>query len=197
MSVVSRSCILLALVMGIRANVFAQSLNARNDGEHLRVVIERSRFLSGDALRKLHDGVPVVYVFQLSAHSSRLGNTIAKSEYRFIISYDIFEERFQVSPVRPTGRVVSHLTAAAAEATFIEAMELPIASIGTGMFWLRLEYQAEAATESNAPGMSIGGLVEIFSRTGTKEPTRGTMEAAGPLRVSDLPRVTPPRGKSP
>ena len=182
--------------MGIQANLFAQSLNARTDGQHLRVVIERSRFLSGDALRKLHDGVPVVYVFRLSAHTSRLGSTLAKSEYRFIISYDIFEERFQVSPVRPTGRVVSHLTATTAEATFIEAMELPVTSIGTGMFWLRLEYQAEEATETNAPGMSIGGLVEIFSRTGTKEPTRGTMEA-GPLRVSDLPRVAPPRGKSP
>lgn len=195
MSIVRRSCILVALIVGIRGNLCAQSLNARTDGEHLRVVIERSRFLSGDALRKLHDGVPVVYVFRLSANTSRLGSTLAKSEYRFVISYDIFEERFQVSRVRPTGRVVSHLTAAAAEATFIEAMELPMSSIGTGMFWLRLEYQAEEASESSAPGMSIGGLVEIFSRTGTKEPTRGTMEA-GPLRVSELPRVPPARGKT-
>ena len=69
---------------------------------------------------------------------------MAKSEYRFVISYDIFEEKFQVSRIRPTARVVSHLTQAAAEALCIESLELPIQSISTTRpFWLRLEYEAE------------------------------------------------------
>ena len=193
MSTVARLCILIVVVGGIRASLAAQSLRARTEGDRLRVVVERPRFLSGDALRKLHDGVPVVYIFQLSAHTSRLGSTIAKSEYRFVISYDIFEERFQVSRVRPTGRVVSHLTAAAAETTFLDTLELPIQSIRTGTFWLRLEYQTEEQAENDSPAVSLGGLVEIFSRTTAKEPTRGVLEA-GPLRLSDLPRSAPARG---
>jgi hypothetical protein len=193
LSTAGRVCILITLIAGIRVTVLAQSLSARTEGERLRIVVDRPRFLSGDALRKLYDGVPVAYVFKISAHNSRLGNAMARFEYRFIISYDIFEEKFQVSRVRPTGRVISHLTAAAAEATFIDALELPIQSIGTGMFWLRLEYQAEESSEDGSPGVSIGGLVEIFSRTTTKEPTRGVLET-GPLRLSELPRSTPARG---
>jgi hypothetical protein len=193
LSTAGRVCILIALIAGIRVSVLAQSLSARTEGERLRIVIDRPRFLSGDALRRLYDGVPVTYVFKLSAHNSRLGNAMTRSEYRFIISYDIFEEKFQVSRIRPTGRVISHLTAAAAETTFIDALELSIKSLGTGMFWLRLEYQAEESSGDGNPGVSIEGLVEIFSRTTTKEPTRGVLES-GPLRLSDLPRSAPPRG---
>src|SRR4030095_13859782 len=127
--------------------------------------------------------------------TSRFGSTMARSEYRFVISYDIFEEKFQVSRVRPTARVVAHLTAAAAEMTFIEPMELPVQSISTGTFWLRLEYEAEESSGTDNPGVSIEGLVEIFSRTSTKAPIRGALEA-GPFRLSDLPRSTPARGST-
>jgi len=182
------------LMSAVQATVAAQALTARTDGDRLRVSVSGTRFLSGDALKKLHDGVPVSYMFQLSALTSRFGSTMAKTEYRFVISYDIFEEKFQVSRVRPTARVVSHLTAAAAEATLIEAMELPVQSISTGMpFWLRLEYEAQESKDTDTSGVSLGGLVEIFSRTSAKEPIRGTVEA-GPLRLSDLPRSTPVRG---
>jgi len=191
---VFRACLMATLILGVRADLFGQSLRARIEGDRLRVVAEGARFLSGDALRKLHDGVPVSYVFRLSAHTSRLGSTMAKSEFRFVISYDIFEEKFQVSRVRPTGRVLSHLTAATAEAAFIEGLELPLKSIGMATFWLRLEYQAEeSASNDSESTVSLGGLVEIFSRTTTREPTRGVLEA-GPLRVPDLPRSTPGRG---
>lgn len=199
MSTVKRACVLIAVIAAIRASVVAQpaqpaqSLNARSEGDRLRVVVDRVRFLTGDALRKLHDGVPVVYIFRLSAQTSRFGSTMTRSEFRFVISYDIFEERFQVSRVRPTGRVVSHLTAAAAEATFVESLELPTQSLGSGTFWLRLEYQTEEPTGSDSPTVSLGGLVEIFSRTTTKEPTRGVLES-GPFRLSDLPRSSPSRG---
>jgi hypothetical protein len=182
-----------ALIAGVHGSVAAQSLRGRVDGDRLRIVVAGTRFLSGDALKKLHDGVPVSYVFRLTALNSRFGSTMAKSEYRFVISYDIFEEKFQVSRVRPTARVVSHLTAAAAEMAFIEPMELPVQSISTGTFWLRLEYEAEESSGADSPGVSIEGLVEIFSRTSTKSPIRGLFEA-GPLRLSDLPRSTPVRG---
>jgi hypothetical protein len=181
------------LISAVQAIVVAQALSARTEGDRLRVVVSGTRFLTGDALKKLHDGVPVSYLFQVTALTSRFGSTMAKSEYRFIISYDIFEEKFQVSRVRPTARVVSHLTVAAAEATFIEAMELPTQSVSGGTFWLRLDYEAEESREPDNSGVSLGGLVEIFSRTSTKAPIRGVLEA-GPFRLSDLPRSTPARG---
>jgi hypothetical protein len=182
-----------AFITGIQASAIAQSLSARTEGDRLRVVLSGVRFLSGDALKKLHDGVPVRYVFRLSAQTSRFGSTLVKSEYRFVISYDIFEEKFQVSRLRPTARVASHLSAAAAEAALIEAMDLPTQPIAAMPFWLRFEYEAEESTAAGDPDVSIGGLVEIFSRTSNKEPIRGLLEK-GPLRLSDLPRTTPARG---
>lgn len=193
MKALTQACLTAALIAGIHGSVAAQSLSGRVDGDRLRIVVAGTRFLSGDALKKLHDGVPVSYVFRLSALTSRFGSTMAKSEYRFVISYDIFEEKFQVSRVRPTARVVAHLTAAAAEMAFIEPMELPVQSIGAGMFWLRLEYEAVESSGTDSPGVSIEGLVEIFSRTSTRAPIRGVLEV-GPLRLSQLPRSTPARG---
>jgi hypothetical protein len=189
----SSACLLAALIAAIHGTAVAQSLSARTDGDRVRIVVSGTRFLSGDALKKLHDGVPVSYVFRLTALTSRFGTTIARSEYRFVISYDIFEEKFQVSRVRPTARVVSHLSVAAAESALIEAMDLPIQSITAMPFWLRLEYQAEESSENGNPDVSLGGLVEIFSRTSAKEPIRGMLER-GPLRLSDLPRTAPARG---
>lgn len=194
MNALRRACLVAGLIAATHTTAVSQSLGARTDGERLRVVVEGVRFLSGDALRKLHDGVPVVYVFRLTAHSSRLGNALTKSEYRFIISYDIFEEKFQVSRVRPAPRVASHLTIAAAEAAILDVLEVPIQSIrGAVPFWLRLEYEAEESTRADNSAVSLEGLVEIFSRTTTKESTRGVVES-GPLRLSDLPRA--PRGST-
>ena len=83
----------------------------------------------------MRDGVPVDYVFRLTALTSRVGSTMAKSEYRFVISYDIFEEKFQVSRLRPTARVVvASQSAAAAEAACVDILELPTQSISTKAF---------------------------------------------------------------
>lgn len=183
-----------AFIIAVQMSGIAQSLTPRIDGDRLRVGVEGVRFLSGDALRKLRDGVPVTYIFHLTVLNSRYGSTVAKAEYRFVISYDIFEEKFQVSRERPTVRVVSHLTLAAAEAACLEVLELPLRSINASRpFWLRWDYQAEDAAQTDNTEVSLGGLVEIFSRTTKKEPTQGLVES-GPFVLSNLPRVAPSRG---
>jgi hypothetical protein len=178
---------------GLRADVMAQSLSARVEGDRLRVGVESVRFLKGDPLRRLQDGGSVVYIFRVTALTSLTGSVLAKAEYRFVISYDIFEEKFQVSRIRPTARVVSHLTQAAAEALCMDSLELPIQSLSTSRpFWLRLEYEAEVSTETESSG-ALGGLVEVFSRKPASEPSRGVVQA-GPLQLSNLPRSAPARG---
>jgi len=185
---------LAVVITGVRSDVLAQSLNARTSGDRLRVSVEGVRFLSGDALRKLRDGVPVDYVFRLTALTSRVGSVLAKAEYRFVISYDIFEEKFQVSRIRPTPRVLSHLSLAAAEAACVDILELPTQSISsTKPFWLRWEYEAEESKPAENTEVSLGGLVEIFSRKAAKEPSRGVVES-GPFVLSNLPRIAPGRG---
>jgi len=184
---------LFVVVLAWSLPASAQSLDVRLDGDHLRIAVEKARLLVGEPLKKLHDGASVAYVVRVLALSSRAGSVLVKSDYRFVISYDIFEEKFQVSRTQPTARVLSHLSAAAAEAFCSEALELPIVAIAANAsFWIRWEYQTEGPTLPGDPAINIEGLVDIFSRKSTKEPARAAVES-GPYRLADLPRVSAPR----
>jgi hypothetical protein len=173
----------------------AQSLNVRLDGDRLRINVARVRLLTGDPLQQLRDGASVTYTFQLSALNTRSGMTLTRATYRFVISYDIFEERFQVSRLQPSALVLSYLTMAAAEAAMLEALELPAPAIDAARaFWVRWEFQADDPSQGrNSSGSPLGGLVDIFSRKSSNAPLSGAVES-GPFRLRDLSRVTPTRG---
>jgi hypothetical protein len=186
--------ILIGLLIIAPRSVKAQSLNVRLDGVTLRVDVARVRLLTGDPLQRLRDGASVTYVFQLSALGSRAGSVLTKTAYRFVISYDIFEERFQISRLQPSPLVLSHLTMSAAEAAMLEAMELPTPAIDPGVqFWVRWEYRAEEAAGGGSSGITLGNLVDIFSRRDSRAPVAGAAES-GPFRLREMPRTSPTRG---
>jgi len=185
----------VAVVLGSQV-VSAQSLAVRIEGDRLRVNVQKVRLLNGEPLRKLRDGTSVTFVFRLSALSSRLGAALVKAEYRFVISYDIFEEKFQVSRTEPSPRVLSRLSLEAAEAACFEGLELRIPSLAPDRaFWVRWEYEEQESPQSGESAVTLGGLVDIFSRKRAQEPVRGMVES-GSLRLQDLSRSTPARGAS-
>jgi hypothetical protein len=186
--------VVLALLLLWPWSAEAQSLDVRIEGDHLRISVMKVRLLAGDALQKLRDGATVTFVARLSTLSSRAGTVLGHVDYRFVVSYDIFEEKFQVTRILPSSRVVSHVSQATAEAAFSDGLELPIPGPNPNMpFWIRWEYQTETESPSGDVGLSLGGLVEIFSRKNANEPARAVVES-GPHRLSDLPRISAPRG---
>ena len=183
----------IALVIAWSPPVNAQSLDVRVDGDHLRISVGKVRLLAGDALQRLRDGASVTYVARLSALNARAGAVLARVDFRFVVSFDIFEEKFQVSRILPSSRVVSHLSQTSAEAACTEGMELALPGINPNMpFWIRWEWQTEAPAPSGDSGGNLGGLVDLFSRKNAKEPARGAVES-GPYRLAGLPRVPPAR----
>lgn len=185
----------VAVVLGSQV-ASAQSLAVRIEGDRLRVNVQKVRLLNGEPLRKLRDGASVTFVFRLSALSNRLGAALVKAEYRFVISYDIFEEKFQVSRTQPSPRVLSRLSLEAAEAACFEGLELRIPSLAPDRaFWVRWEYEEQESPPAGESVVTLGGLVDIFSRKSVREPVRGMVES-GSLRLQGLSRSTPTRGAS-
>jgi len=169
--------------------LLAQSSAARMDGDQLRITAPRLRFLSGEALNRLRDGVTVKYDFEITA-TDRDGNVLARSQQQFAVSYDLWEEKFAVTKLGSSPRSISHLSASAAEAWCVDNTPLPIAGLNPNQtFWVRLEYRldtgAASAETSDNSGFTLSGLVDIFSRRARGEQLRGS-EQVGPLRLDNL-----------
>jgi hypothetical protein len=200
-----RACLLvLVLIWPSISN--AQSVTVRTDGDQLRAGAADVHFLNGESLRKLHDGMSVNYLFQVSALTGRPGTVMVKTTYRFVISYDLWEEKFAVTRVAPEPRSISHLSVAAAEAACLDALLFPLPAINPDMpFWVRVEYQTEESPTVTATGLpagtkdggiSLGSMIDIFSGKKPKDPVHGSIESS-PVRLSDLRKAIPSRGAAP
>ena len=169
----------------------AQSLSVRSEGDQLRIAAPQLRLLTKDVIDRLHDGGSVGYSFQITISSDRNGAPLEQITYRFVFSYDLWEEKYAVTRLEPSPRAISHLSASAAEAWCLDALAIKPASLAADRsFWVGLVYRAEEArppAASNDSGLTLSGLVDIFSRRNPKQPLSGS-RTAGPFRLSDLRR---------
>lgn len=188
-----RSWLLAGLVTPLLRAKAAVSLSVFFDGDNLRVAAPELHFLTGQPLNRLKDGNTVVYLSQLTILGDKQGSSVfRKSPERVAVSYDLWEEKFRVS-LGVSGRSSSRLTAPEAEAWCLD--NLAISTLGlapTKPFWLALDLrvmdQRGLSSVVGDPGISITGLIELFGRKpGPGEP-HWSLEA-GPLRLSDVPRV--------
>jgi hypothetical protein len=180
------------LVLVLATILAAQSLTARIDGNQLHISAPRLRFLAGEALNRLHDGATVKYEFQLEAKTDRNGGVLARTQEKFAVSYDLWEEKFAVTKLEPSPRSISHLSATAAEAWCVDNITLPVAALTANQpFWIRLDYRADnsaGSTEhSDNSGFTLTGLIDIFSRRTRSEQIHG-FDEVGPLRLESLKR---------
>jgi hypothetical protein len=162
----------------------------KEDG--LAVSAPKLHFLSGKQLDRLHDGVSVAFDAQLSLLAPSQRTQLERAVDRFVISYDLWEEKFAVTSLRAPRRSASHLSAAAAEAWCIESMRLSPAGLSSSQpFLMSLELRAEESKEINPllgePGISIAGLIEIFSRPARTQQDKWQLESL-PFRLQDLRR---------
>ncbi len=84
-----------AMVITVMPGLRAQELQLTWDGAQLHVTAPQLHFLTGKALDRIRNGNAVAFDFQLSAASG--GSVLKRSLERFVISYDLWEERFAVT----------------------------------------------------------------------------------------------------
>lgn len=185
-----RYYILLICVAGITCpwiQAQSQSLTVERLGNYLRVAAPQMHFLEGKPLAQLHDGASVTYSFALTLTAG--GASTIHLQERFILSYDLWEEKFSVVQAGAPAHSASHLTAAAAEAWCLDNLAVPVPAFGPGKtFAIKLECRiAENGAESGGESrpLTLAGLIDVFSRKGQEAPLRWEA-VSGPLHLSDL-----------
>lgn len=148
-----------------------QDLKPAWDGTTLRLRGSPVHFLSGRALDVIRNGRAVAYDFQLSLMQN--GTSVRRTLQRFVVSYDLWEERFRVTRLA-SGDIprlaASNLTLPAAEAWAVENVSLATEGLSTTVaYTVQLEVRAEPDADASAAsalerGISLTALVEIFSR---------------------------------
>jgi hypothetical protein len=168
-----------------------ETLTPRWVGDQLFVSAPRLHFLTGKSLERLHNGAAVPFDFQLTVSGGKGNPALQRALERFVVSYDVWEEKFRVVELRGGRKSRAHLTAAAVEAWCLENVSLPTETVNSSQnLWVKLEVRS-AETKNTASlqddgGISLASMIELFSR-----PTRNSQNWAietGPFKLSDLRR---------
>ena len=186
-----RSCILVAFTAPLGWSMAAPRLLVRRDNSNLRISAPQIRFLTGRPLQQLKNGSNVSFITLVSLLApGPQSSPIARSVDRFVISYDLWEEKFSATRLGPPRRSATRMNVPSAEAWCLDLL-LPVPPVLTANdpFWIRLELRAEEGREASAvfsePGINLTRLVELFSRPPKNQQLRMT-ESAGPLRLEQL-----------
>ncbi len=190
--VTRRWWLMASLGASISLGVSAPSLGVRLDGDDLRIAAPQFHFLTGKPLEKLKDGASVVFLAQLSISTEVNAPAIKRAVDRFIVSYDVWEEKFSVTQTGVERGAVTHLSSAAAESWCLDHLVIGIDGVAPDKpFWVRLEMRAEDARDQAAvvgdAGINLTRLIEIFSNPARAQQLRWDA-VAGPVRLADLKR---------
>jgi hypothetical protein len=165
---VAPAAIVIAVVGAL--GVLAQSLTLRAEHGVVRVGPGTFSFIKGQPLGRLKDGRSVRFDFDLVVQAEPGARSVAQARESFILSYDLWEERFAVTHAGTPARSASHLTARDAEAWCLDRLAVPVTSLaGLGRdrpLWIRLEYRVpgDEPVKPDRGGLSLGGLIDRLSR---------------------------------
>jgi hypothetical protein len=184
--------VLIALACtGLSPGLAAQSLTVRAAGDMLQVRGASLRLIEGVVADHLKDGRSVRVDFEMTILDKAQGAAITQSRQSFILSFDLWEQRYAVTRTGATPRSISHLASRDAESWCLENLALPLTALGRFArdlsFWVRLEYrvqdQPSPATEPG-PLSPLGTLIEALSRRRAGEALGRSFES-GPFRIGN------------
>ena len=195
-SISRRSWLLAGVALPLSLARGANGISVFYDGENLRPVAPDLHFLTGKALDRLKDADTVAFFATLLLFTIDQSMPFGQKLGKFVVSYDILEEKFKVVITESAARSKSGMTASQAEAWCLESLAVGAAGLAPDRpFFLRLEMRAAGPKEefSNVMANPVKVFLEMLSRkAGPGEQHWGPLES-GKLRLSDLVR-TPGQG---
>lgn len=182
---------ILSFSTGFALAIWAEDLMLRHHDGQLRFTAPKIHFVAGRTVDRLKEGIAVPVDFQATIAAGSRQNIIEpRLVERFVISYDLWEERFKV--VRLSQRKsVSGLTAQQAEAWCFENLGISDANIPRNQpLYFKLEIRTDDATLRtplfNSPDhLNLTALINLFSRPPERQQWHWTGEA-GPFGFADL-----------
>jgi hypothetical protein len=194
-----RSWLLAGLAIPLSGLRAAAPLAVSFDGDNLRVAAPDLHFLTGKALERLKDAATVTFLSQLTLFSDAQGTVFKRAAERLVVSYDLWEEKFSVTIPGGSKRRLPNVSAAEAESWCLENLAISAMGLAPNRpFWLRFDLRTadrkELASIVGDSGVSLTGLIDVFSRKpGVGEPS--WTRTVGPFRLQDLPRTPFARGR--
>lgn len=194
---------IITFFTGFLLAMFANELALHRRDQELHIRAPNLHFISGPSLDRLKNGGAVPFDFQLSVAVDSSSNLYDRAVERFVISYDLWEEKYSVTKLWGSGsmrgnsrrsirerRSVSHLTAAAAENWCIDNIAVSTTGLDPNRrLWVRLEVRSSDPRDGppliGESGISISRLIELFSHPPRSGQQRWTLET-GPVRLADL-----------
>ena len=184
----------LGLPVFLRRAWAADNISVSYDGEMLHPVAPNIHFLTGKSLDRLKDAETVTFYWYLSLFDANRNEPRGAAGSKFVVSFDIWEEKFKVAIPGPSMRSKAGLTGPQAEAWCLENMSIrPSGLAQDALFYLRLELRSEHQKGSptltaDPGGLSISAIIERLSRTAGPDDPHWTLES-GRLRLSELIRT--------
>jgi hypothetical protein len=168
------------------------SLAIRRDDGVLRVAAPNLHFLEGRTLRRLQDGAGLVFSLQLSLSTDQFRTVSRRQVERFVVSFDLWEEKFAVVRLGTGKAQASHLSREAAERWMFDHSGVPLLGLaGDAPHWVRAELRADDPRDAGGllldPTVTLTRLVEWFGRAQRGETERWNLEH-GPFRPAELSR---------
>lgn len=189
--------VVAAFVCGIATAMWAEELILRTQGNRLDFSAPRVHYLSGRPLARLRNAEPVAFDIQVTVAVVTEDNVVRQNTARFIISYDLWEERYAVTKITPTRKTAGHLTAIEAEAWCVQEMSvLDLSGVGANQpIWARMEIRAQEERDSplfsrdniTDAGISLTSLIERLSKPPKSTQLHWNLEA-GPVTLEQLRR---------
>ena len=189
---------LIALPLFVCLGVFALSVAAEDlivrwNADRLQVSAPRLHFLSGKSLDRLHDGASVPFDFQLTvAPAGSRNNVLQRALERFVVSYDLWEQKFSVVRLSDLRRSALRMTASGAENWCLQNLSLPATGLPVDKdLWVHLDVRTgepkTASTTATESGISISALIGIFSQPPHVRDEHASLDS-GAFRLAELKR---------
>ena len=180
----------LALVALGAISLGAQGVTVTRVADAIVVRAPAFAFIKGEPLVRLKEGRSVRVDLDLFVLPRPGAPAATQIRQGFVLSYDLWEERFAVTRVGPPSTVAAYLTSAAAEAWCLEQLAVPVAALGIlgrdTPFWIRLEYRvldgATTSESSDTAGFTLRTLIDALSARRQATAWTDTVEA-GPFRL--------------
>jgi hypothetical protein len=169
---------------------FAQSVSVSRVGDSVVVRSSGLGFIKGEALVRLKDGRSVRVEIGVAVVPRPGAPPSAERRETFVLSYDLWEEKFAVTHVAAPEKSIAYLTASAAEAWCLEHVTIPVASLGRyarDPFWVRLGHRildVDSRAADSDPEFSLRGLIDALSKRRKPEALTHSIEA-GPFRLRE------------
>ena len=181
----------LAALLGFLVTVSNDSTSLKlRDGQIFLETNKLNLIGGGPLLARLKNGAPVAYDFHLALMVGDKAAVRRRSFERFVVSYDLWEEKFAVTNLRKPRAAASGLAAKAIDAWCLARIGLPANGLNSrDNVWVRLEVRAVDPKQDSAlfdsSSISVASLIEILSRPARRDEPRWALDA-GPVEMARI-----------